>query len=313
MNDLKIITAGPAYIDIDVLACSIAYQELLLALGYQVLSCHTGPFNNTISRSLQERATPFIMRTPPKDLNQSSFILVDVSDPQHFEKFVDINRIEKIFDHHFGYNDFWQERLGDDANIVSIGACATLIWQEFQKVGYSNISPFAAELLATAILSNTLSLKASITTEADCKALAILEKRAHFSSTWRQDYYQGTYNLFLQCPEQAILSDTKNVQVFGQTIFFCQIETWEPLYLMKQIPFNRICETLFKGYKWVLNVINISQGYNYILTNTSQLFTSYNGFYLDPKEKYFSSKKLWLRKEILKLWQTNAQESNINA
>jgi nanoRNase/pAp phosphatase (c-di-AMP/oligoRNAs hydrolase) len=95
-----LIAAGSAYVDIDVLASSVALQEWLQAQGVKASICYTGLLNATTPTSLATRVESFIRKHPPLVQEGTSFILVDVSDPNHFEKFVEQSNITKIFDHH---------------------------------------------------------------------------------------------------------------------------------------------------------------------------------------------------------------------
>src|SRR3989344_4504224 len=53
-----------------------------------------------------------------------------------------------------------------------VGACATLIWEEYVKRKKSNeISEMSGNLLSTAIISNTLNFNAMVTTDRDKKSL----------------------------------------------------------------------------------------------------------------------------------------------
>ena len=91
----------------------------------------------------------------------------------------DISRVREIYDHHLGYTEFWQERLGEFAIIERIGAAATLIYEAWKLRDHpENISNESATLLAHAILSNTVDFQLSLTCDRDREALRELEKIA---------------------------------------------------------------------------------------------------------------------------------------
>lgn len=303
MSKSVVITAGAAYVDIDVFACSLAYQELLKACGVKGESCHTGPFNATVPRELLQENVHLIQRTPPLLTQDTTFVLVDVSDPAHFETFVDEARITHVFDHHFGFDAYWKQRIGAGAVVRPIGACATLIWQEYEK-HHVQLSKGCARLLATAILSNTLNLQACVTTDEDRDALAVLEERASLKKDWRKKYYEGTKQCLLKDLKKSISSDTKIIHFEESPLHFCQIEAWSAKEIMDQAPFKALCEELFPQNNWFLSVLDVSSACNWVVSPDGRVLSSLKEIlHLEPHGQWFRSQKLWLRKEILKFWQ----------
>jgi inorganic pyrophosphatase/exopolyphosphatase len=302
-----IITAGSAYVDIDVLASSIALQELLQKQGVKASVCHTGPLNATVPTHLAIKVEHLIQKSPLSFQGDVCFILVDVSDPHHFEKFVNQAKVYKIFDHHFGYENYWQQRLGENAVIQPIGACATLIWQEHKKFPNIQVSPLACELLALAILSNTLNLQASVTTDLDRSALAELENKANLQPNWRKLYYDQTQTTLINNLNATISSDTKQIQFQGKPLQFCQLEVWNGQDIIKTSPIQETMAQIFKEGEWLISLLDLSSGRNWVFSNEPQVLQSlHSPLNLEIKGDWFCSNKLWLRKEILKLWQSQA-------
>jgi len=56
------------------------------------------------------------------------FVLVDVSDYQHFDPAVVLEQVVEVIDHHPGFENYWAQKLGSAADILPIGAAATLIF-----------------------------------------------------------------------------------------------------------------------------------------------------------------------------------------
>jgi inorganic pyrophosphatase len=53
----------------------------------------------------------------------------------------------EVYDHHYGHEAFWKERLPNSTFIEYVGACATLIWERFKQDGLQNsISTINANL-----------------------------------------------------------------------------------------------------------------------------------------------------------------------
>lgn len=70
MNKKCIVVGGSAYADIDVLACIAAYVQLLNLKGHQAQGIITGPWNQTIPRSVKQWETEIAQITEAKEVNQ---------------------------------------------------------------------------------------------------------------------------------------------------------------------------------------------------------------------------------------------------
>ena len=94
-----------------------------------------------------------------------------------------------------------------------VGSCATLIWEEFGKRNLSgSISATSANLLYTAIVSNTLNFKASVTTRRDREAYKQLQKFTNLPKNWIEKYFEEQDSDKLNNVYDAIVNDTKNIE-----------------------------------------------------------------------------------------------------
>ncbi|MGB9637611.1 MAG: hypothetical protein ACPLY7_02320, partial [Microgenomates group bacterium] len=232
------------------------------------------------------------------------FVIVDVSEKKELPPFVEKEKVVEIYDHHFGFEKTWSH-LGEKAKIEPVGACATLIWEEFKK-RHQPPSPLAANLLYTAIVSNTLNFQASITTERDKKAFEELRQFVNLPENWIIQYYQDQEVSAYTTPEQTIASDTKIEIVKGMKCAVGELELWNSMNFIKD--HKRDIESTLKSFAtelWLLNAPSISEGRNYIFTKSETLKNLLrNVIQID----FFGTdigvtKKLWLRKEILKMIQ----------
>ena len=99
------------------------------------------------------------------------YVLVDISDPNHMEPFVTLENVAEVYDHHYGHEQLWKEKLPHSTYIERVGACATLIWEKFKENAFhSSISTLNANLLYTAIFANTLNFKSQVTSDRDLLA-----------------------------------------------------------------------------------------------------------------------------------------------
>ncbi len=224
-----IVTVGGKFNDIDGFGCAIAYAELLRKEGKEAKAVFVGPFNNSVTRMALEAGGQF--ETDYKPSAEDQFVHVDISDGKYFafpDK--DESKIFEIYDHHYGFEEYWKERLGERSHIEHLGAAGTLIWEEFKKRGFENdISPASADLLALAILQNTLNFTSTETSDRDVQAFAELKAHISLSGDWEKRYFreitEGTESAF----QEALRNDTKVIDNFlgQQTLIFSQLEIFE--------------------------------------------------------------------------------------
>tara|TARA_R110001583_G_scaffold173897_2_gene328011 strand:- start:6944 stop:7903 length:960 start_codon:yes stop_codon:yes gene_type:complete len=305
-NEKIVVTSGSAYVDIDVLACSISYVSLLQLLGKDAIAVHSGPFNETIPNYIRGWDFTFQKKIPTNS-KINKFVLVDVSDPLYFEDFVSNNDIIEIYDHHFGFEKFWFSKLNSASKIEHVGACATLIWEEFINANMEkHIEPTNANLLYIAIKANTLNLKANITSLRDKAAIEQLEKYIDLPVDWLSKYYNEIERSVISNVEVAISKDLKKTQFNNYNYTIGQLELWDT---EKFFQTNDIFNLIKLGLnidieqpdRWFLIISDVKQGYNYIVTDNKLtqillskiLDISFDGWIA-------KTNSLWMRKEVLR-------------
>ncbi len=294
------VTSGTRFTDLDALASAIAYREVTSPLGLAVLP---GPLNQSVSKQI--RLWPLGFFTSPAD-GEYDFVIVDVSEKSQFPPFVKEERLIEIYDHHFGFEGPWQEKLGEKAKIEEVGACATLIWEEFKKRNPSKkISTLSANLLYTAIISNTLNLHSPLTTGRDRQALEEVKAFTSLPANWVSQYYLDLEAEIYRKPETVIRNDTKIQNIRGSRCAFCQIELWNSRDFLKENA-GRI-EAVLEEYQteaWLFNSPCLSEGRSYLFTK-SEILKDYLRRVMTVifEGNIGVTSKLWLRKEILKMIQ----------
>lgn len=224
-----IISSGYKFIDIDALACLFAYKELLTLQGIQASCVSTAVLNSSIPLKFKHLK---LCNTNLKNKGNLNFVIVDTSNPDYFEKFVNLDKVQFVFDHHTGFEDFWQKRIGKNAHIEPIGAAATLIYEEYKnKKLLTKISPLSAELLATAILSNTQNFLSPLTNKRDLAAYKSLQKYFDWTPQFKQNYFQELQNNI----EHNILKALENDSFqFSERLFIAQLEVWDSQIILKR-------------------------------------------------------------------------------
>ena len=296
-----VVTSGSKYIDIDAYASCIAYANLLNLKGKEAKAVSSAKTNESIPSSLLKLNIGLDNYKPSKE---DEFIIIDVSNKAYFDKIVNEDKIIEVIDHHVGYEEYWKNKLQDKAKIEFVGAVATLIVELYEKEGFIHkITKELAILLISAILDNTLNLKAKVTSERDITAYEKLE------SIIQDRKYPEKY--FLECQSQinkdlklAIENDTK-VEYVSQILppIFSQLTIWDKEMVLR----NRdILYTVLNhmGDKWMLNLICLKDGKSYLIAqdyevqkNLEKLFNK--TFKVDMMEL----DNVWLRKEIMKIAQ----------
>lgn len=308
MPGKTVVTGGSAYIDIDVLSCAVAYSEALNLSGTPSRAILTPPFNETVPSIIREWKFG-LLRTFPKEeqKNDIAYILVDVSDPAYFETFVTLSSVTKVFDHHYGFTDFWKKRLPNGTQIENVGACATLIWEDIVNLNLQNqISTLSCNLLYTALFANTLNFQAAITDARDRAAASILQSRIDLPNDWKASYYRA---IELQISSNLIKSltlDTKTVSLADKKFFISQLELWNGKALLQshKNSFDHFLNSHSERNESVLiNLVSIEEGKNYLISNNLELLDKF-GLLIDAKplsHTLVSTEKLWLRKELLRV------------
>lgn len=299
MNKKCLVVGGSAYADIDVFACIAAYTQLLNLKGFRAEGIITGPWNQTISHSIRQWPTEIAERFLPLE-EPCNFVLVDISDPKFVEQFVDIQKVIEVYDHHYGHEAFWKERLPNSTFIEYIGACATLIWERFKKEGLQDsISTVNANLLYTAIFANTLNFKSLVTTDRDKIASKELLKQINLPSDWKSIYYTEVAEGFNKSLSEHIHKDTKLVDLNGSPINFGQLEIWNAAPIIEK--FDRKFQPK-PNDEWLINIASIEEGCSYFYTNSDHLrniIMQITG--AKVIDRFLQrAQRLWLRKEILK-------------
>ena len=301
INIMKIVTAGSAYMDIDAYAGCIAEAELLRLNGEDAYAASSAPLNESIPRSLR------VLGISLKEYQQGEsdeFILVDVSKEDFFDPIVKNGTVVEVIDHHPGQEKYWQEKIGDKADIEFIGASCTQIFERWQAGNrLQEMKPEIARLLAAGILDNTLNFNADVTTQRDRNAYATLKQVGHLPDDFAAQYFTECQASIEDNFEQAVSNDIKTMQeapklphTFGQlTVWDARAFALDKKDLIAQILNNRNSD-------WALNLISISEGRSYLLSDSESGQTKLKALIgSDFNEGIAEADRLWLRKELLNL------------
>jgi inorganic pyrophosphatase/manganese-dependent inorganic pyrophosphatase len=299
-----VVTAGEKGADIDVFACAIAYAELLILRGIHATPVVGGTFTASVTPSVLAWGAPFETTYTPT--GSEHYVLVDISDPQHFAPFIDHNRISEVYDHRYGFETYWQEKLGSDSHVEMVGACATLIWEQYKKWNQeSAISSHAARLLFAAIVSNNLALKSELFTERDQQAYEELKAITQLSEDWVAAYYEEQEAILYANFSTYVDTDTKQISTPQGDFIIGQIEVWNDNLLERKGTELERLMLQHEPIPWMVNIINVAKGYNQIFsTNPTAQKIIENTFGLPFTNNVATTNKLLMRKYLMKRLQS---------
>ncbi|HSW66523.1 MAG TPA: DHH family protein [Bacillota bacterium] len=299
---MRIITTGSRYVDIDAYGGCVAYAELLNLQGVPAVAASTVELNGSVPPVVRAWQAPFEFSYRP--VAGDTFAVLDVSEPDFFDKMITLDHIEEVIDHHPGYETYWQERLGDKADIELAGAVCTMIYERWAGAGLiTQISEVSARLLMCGILDNTLNFGAQITTNRDHTAYAELAKRASLPDDWSAQYFEACEAGVLSDLASAIRDDSKLVTFAGQAqaIGVGQLIIWDARTFVSnnKQTIEKVMPSI--ASPWFMSIPSISEGKNYLLCPDAGLRT----WLSELLDATFDgdvgvTKRLWLRKEIIK-------------
>ena len=232
--DNFIVTSGELFTDIDAFACTVAYTELLKLEGKNTEAILPGVLNHSITPTIRSWRLPYL--TKPNFKKYKS-VVVDVSEPVHVAKCAHMESVVEIYDHRYGFEKIWHDKLGKDSHIEAVGACMTLIWEEFKKRGYADkISAKSANILLMGTISNTLDFGAQVTTDRDIVAAEELKKYVDLPKNWKDVFFIEQEAVILENVVQAIKNDTKDLEIpgLGFPVVMGQLELWNSSSFSKE-------------------------------------------------------------------------------
>ncbi len=301
----KIVTSGRRYIDIDGYGCMLAYAELLNLQGETAVAHSSSVLNESIPHSLIP-TNPALVRTIDIQ-SDDQFIVVDVSNPDFFDTSIThLDAIIEIIDHHAGHEDFWKERIGNNAQIEMIGAACTFVYERWKSAGIlDKMTVASATALACGILDNTLNFGSDLTHERDVQAYAWLTAHANLTDTWAQRYFEECEQSILEDVPVSIQNDTKTEQLRshnGESMTIGQLVVTDAASFIRTHK-TTIQTQLSKDHPlWFMNTIDVMRGKNLLFTTSPEsmqwLERTLNVHF--DAHGIATTEKMWLRKQILK-------------
>ena len=294
-----VVTSGKKYIEIDAYASCIAYSELLKLKGEKSKAVSYAKLNKSITKSLRNLNIGLDNYIPTIE---DKYIVLDVSNKEYFDVFVNENNIIQLIDHHPGYEKYWKDNKSVNSIIEPIGAVATIIFEMYKKEKLlDKMKKDVGILLMSAILDNTLNLKAKITNKRDVLAYSELEKMFNIEN-YAEKYFNECQIEIENNLKQAIENDTK-LEKINDIIppIFAQLTIWSKETILNNIEsIYDIMQNI--GENWMMNLICLKDGKSYIIAKNKDVQRNLQTLFSGSSftNNIMKLDNVWLRKEIIK-------------
>ena len=295
-----IVTSGDAFVDIDAYAGCLAYAELLRQQGKEAVAIMSPRVNASIPTYLLQPTDQALYQHPP---TADAYVLIDISDKEHFAYFVEQTKITEVIDHHPGFEKYWQSQSYVHTQIEQVGSACTQIFERWQAASRIEYLPIPlAKLLMAGILDNALGFKAQITTDRDHRAYTELQRIINDDSTFIRTYFEACQATIEQDLSRAIKNDIKVLDLSGYgKMKIGQLTIWDSRELLsRSLPDIR--KNMGGTEPWLFNLICIKDGRSIFITNDPAIRT-----YIEDllsltfdEANIAPASRLWLRKEIVK-------------
>ncbi len=207
--------------DLDGIACMIAYAELLNKQGKKAKAVYYGTLGLEV-----EFVKKYTNYFPVEKCSEgygpdAHFVLVDTADPEAIEPGIAPEKVTEIFDHHT--LAFPERFVNAAATIELVGSCATLVVERFRREKME-LSPNAARYLYSAIISNTVNFKNSVSTERDKNAARYLASLVSIPEDYIKRMFESKSAVSSDNIDRVISQDFAIRTVHGKRVGIAQIE-----------------------------------------------------------------------------------------
>lgn len=253
--------------DLDGIACSIAYSELLNKLNIKSIATYSGNLGLEVDFVKKySEFFPISHHVGEYDFD-SKFILVDTADPDAIESTIPANKVIEIFDHR--QLVYIEKFINAKSHIESVGSCATLIAEEFIK---NKVDPSkgSAIYLHSAIISNTINFKNSVTTVRDIDCANWLQTFSKIDNNFAYDMFKSKSNVNGQNIYSILAQDFAIKEITNKKIGISQIE---------MVDIDRMNSDLHDALIESLTRLKSENNLDFIFFTGIDVFKGFNIFY----------------------------------
>eukprot|EP00126_Sphaerothecum_destruens_P013612 Sdes_comp23295_c0_seq1m21577 len=235
------IFVGHLHVDTDSVVASIA-----AAYFYKGTAALASALNAESSLVLDTFG--FVSPPPYKNERNRSVCLIDHNQKSQIPPGLDLNLVSCLIDHHALQSDMIVVPQPIHIEVKPWGSCSTIIaWKYFDSKRF--LPKGIAGLLLSGILSDSLALRSSVTTEADIKAVLKLSHIAGIKnySHWAKEMFAVKANISRIGLLGALEEDFKVFTIRHYKVGFSNIETVHSHSVLNSIrksEFQRVAQTM---------------------------------------------------------------------
>jgi len=207
--------------DLDGVACSIAYTELLLKLGKEARATYFGQTGLEVD-FVKDYSGGFPIEAKNDGYSENDrFVLVDTADSDAIDPSISPDQVIEIYDHRKLI--FLENFKNAKSKIEQVGSCATLIAEQFKK---HNLEPskIASLYLYGAIVSNTINFKNTTTTKRDKAAAKWLKTFLNLPNNFTEKMFLSKSKVNSSNFKGVIEQDFAVKTVKGKKVGIAQME-----------------------------------------------------------------------------------------
>lgn len=264
--------------DIDGVACSIAYAELLNKTGFSAEAVYFGDIGlETDFVKNYTKSFPIKKYTGKYD-SDCDFVLVDTVDPDTLDPNILLEKVKEIFDHREAF--FLEKFINAKRHIELVGSCATLIAEKFKE---KNVIPSvnSAIYLYSAIVSNTINFKNLVTTQRDIKMADWLKEIGGLDDKYVEQIFRAKSNITNKNFYDVLFQDLALKTIGNKKVGIAQLE---------MVDVERVLGDLNNVLIKSLNRIKDDNKLDYLLFTGIDIIKGFNIFYVidEESQKLFS-------------------------
>jgi manganese-dependent inorganic pyrophosphatase len=264
----KVLVTSYICPDVDGTACAYAYAEFLNKTGVEA----EAKFMGVVHEEAMFVINKFNLTQPQiitDTFDYQKVVLVDASELSVLENKFNSENVVEVIDH--GKNDEADKFPNAKIQIELVGSAATLIAEKFM-INNIPISESSAKLLLSAIISNTLNFRNSITTERDIVAGEWLQEFAELPDGFWREQFVAKSDVSGEKLGQKIDADFATFQVADKLIGVGQMEIFgvEELVSKRRTEILEVLKELKSslGLAHVfISFLELENPKNYILTD----------------------------------------------
>jgi manganese-dependent inorganic pyrophosphatase len=267
--------------DLDGIACSIAYTELLKLKGISAKAVYFGDLGLEVNFVKDFTNSLPIDEHGGEYDKDDEFVLVDTADPDAIEPTISLDKVKKIFDHR--QLVFVEKFINAEKHIELVGSCATLIAEEFKK---SSLSPTknTAIYLYSAIVSNTINFKNSVTTQRDIDIAKWLKEITGLDDDYTRQMFLAKSNITTENLYDVLFQDFAIKTIGDKKVGIAQIE---------MVDVDRMSSDLNVVLTQILNRFKNENSLDYVFFTGIDVIKGFNIFYtIDEQSQQLFSKTL---------------------